>query len=84
MNIGGTVHHVLSLNEMPQYAHGYLDTFWMENNGWDRTYPGAPNKQQGVNGNDGDYYPLVFGRATDPVCAGWDITICLPIMYLLT
>ncbi len=70
-DFGGTDHHVLSVNEMPQHAHGYLDTFWMEHNGWDRTYPGAPTKQQGANGNDGDNFPLVYGRATDPVGNGW-------------
>ncbi len=62
---GGTDHHSLSVNEMPPHAHGYLDTYWMENNGWDRSYSSNPTKQQGANGNDGDNYPLVFARTTD-------------------
>lgn len=67
----GTDIHVLHVNEMPQHVHPYIDTYWAENNGQDRTYPGAQNKLQGANGNDNDNFPLVFNRTTTPAGASW-------------
>ncbi len=58
---GGAETHTLNINEMPAHAHPYVDSYWSEWSGNDKSFG---NRLPGANSGDGDNAPLTLDRNT--------------------